>query len=178
MISERVAFAFLVCCHRARKWATYLFLVSLLCAAAATTLIVLDALFIANIGRCFFSQVICDDIRSTYNRISSQPLGRKVQILKGQLACAALMVATALLYILLYIIASLSIRRGANRVLVEDYQLPRQLVRQVVRESSPPSPRAYRTSVPIAYDPTQIGCPQCGTQIKLTQRKRYVQVNN
>ena len=167
-----------MCCHRARKWSTYLFLVSLLCAAVATTLIVLDALFIANITRCFFSKVICDDLLSSYNRISSQPLGRKVQILKGQLTCAALMLATALLYMLLYIIASLSLRRGTNRVVVEHHQLPQQLVRQVVRESSPPSPRAYRTSVPIAYEPTQLECPQCGTLIKLTQRKRYVQVNN
>jgi hypothetical protein len=167
-----------VCCHRARRWATYLFLVSLLCAAVATTLIVLDALFIANIGRCFFSKVICDDIRTPNNQVSTQPLGRKVQVLKGQLACAALMVATALLYMLVYIIASLSLRRGSNRVLVEDQHLPQQLVRHVVHEPSPPSPRAYRTSVPIAYEPSHVGCPQCGTQIKLTQRKRYVQVNN
>lgn len=165
-----IIFCFLVCCHRARKWASYMFLVSILCAAAAIALIVLDALFIGNIDRCFFSKVNCDELRRSYPQLFSQPLGRKVQVLKAQLACAAVMLATAILYMLLFISASMAIRRSATHVLVENHQLPAQLVRRTGRQS----PQAWRTaSVPVTYDPSHLECPHCGTTIKLSQRKRH-----
>ncbi len=158
----------LACCHRARKWALYMFFVSILCAAAAIALIVLDGFFIGDVSRCFFSKVNCDELISSYPRLFSQPLGRKVQVLKAQLACAALMLATAILYMLLFISTSMATRRSATRVLIEHHQLPAQLVRQTGRVS--PQPRKT-TSVPATYDPSQFECPHCGTAIKLTQRK-------
>jgi hypothetical protein len=146
-----------------------MFLVSILCAAAAITLIVLDGLFIGNISRCFFSKVNCDELISSYPRLFSQPLGRKVLVLKGQLACAALMLATAILYMLLFISTSMAIRRSATRVIIEHHQLPAQLVRQTDRRS----PQPWKTtSAPVTYDPSQLECPHCGTAIKLIQRKR------
>ncbi|CAF1023183.1 unnamed protein product [Adineta steineri] len=160
----------LACCHRARKWATFVFLISLLCAAAAIALIVLDAFFIGNISRCFFSKVNCDELISSYPRLFSQPLGRKVQVLKAQLACAALLLATAILYILYYISVSMSARRGANRVLIEHHQLPVQLVRHT-NTHSPQQPKII--SAPPLYDPSQVECPHCGTFIKLAQKTRY-----
>lgn len=170
----------LACCHRARSWATFMFFISLLCAATAIALIVLDALFIGNITRCFFSNVICTELISSFPQLFSQPLGRKVLILKAQLACAALMVFTAILYMLLYISASLNVRRGTSRVLIEHHQLPPQLIRQTVRRSRSHSPPPVAqsqpwktTSVPVTYEPTEIDCPHCGTAIRLTQKKRY-----
>jgi hypothetical protein len=146
----------------------------------------LDALFIANITRCFFADVICKELTLSYPRLTSQPLGRKVQVLKAQIACAALMLATALLYMLFYIFKSRSARRGTNRVLIEHHQLPPQLVRQTGRYSpppqlvrqtgrySPPPPQPWKsTSVPVTYEPSQLECPHCGTFIKLSQKKRY-----
>lgn len=132
-------------------------------------MIVLDALFIGNIDRCFFTSSICRDIQSSNNRPPRQPLGRKVQILKGQLACAAAMLATALLYMLMFILASLGSRPKNTRVVVETTQVPQQVVRQTGRQS-PPGWKA--TSVPVTYEPSQLECPHCGTLIKLAQKKR------
>ena len=148
----------------------YVFLVSILCAAAATTLIVLDALFIANITRCFFSNTICNDLRSSYTRESGIPRGRKVQLLKGQLACAAAMLATALLYMLLFIVASIGSRSRQNRVLMANSQAPAQVVRPSNRQSPAQSWRS--TTVPVTYEPSQIECPHCGTAIKLATQRR------
>ena len=161
---------FIVCCHRSRKCALYVFGISILCAAAAIALIVLDALFIGNITRCFFSNAICNDLRSTYTLPLRQPLGRKVQILKGQLACAAALLATAILYMLLFILASISSRRGNNRILIESQQVPTHIVRQAGRQS--PVQTWKSTSVPVTYEPSQLECPHCGTSIKLAQKKR------
>lgn len=123
---------YLVCCHRARSWSIYLFLLSIFCIACAVTLIVLDALFNGNIDRCFFAEVICEDLRSTNNFGNGQPLGRKVQVLKAQMACAAALIATAVLYILAFIGASLSSRGSKNVVLIEQREAPLQHVRQTI----------------------------------------------
>ena len=123
----------LVCCHRSRSCALIVLLISILCIAATTTLIVLDAWFIGDITRCFFSNAICNDLVSSYTRQSGIPLGRKVQILKGQMACAAALIATALLYMLLFIVASLSSRSGKNRVVIESSETPARVVRQYGR---------------------------------------------
>lgn len=160
----------LVCCHRSRRCALYVFFVSILCAAAAITLIVLDALFIGNITRCFFTNAICRDLASSYTRQSGIPLGRKVQILKGQLACAAAMLATALLYMLLFILASLSSRSRNNRVLIDQSRVPAQVVRTSGRQSPVQSWKS--TNVPVTYEPSQIECPHCGTAIKLATKRR------
>ncbi|CAF0959019.1 unnamed protein product [Rotaria sordida] len=162
-----------ICCHRARKWASYMFFISILCAAAAIALIVLDALFIGNIDKCFFSNVICNELILSFSPVLfSQPLGRKVQILKVQLACAVLMLVTAILYMLVFISASMSVRRSTSRILIEHHQLPVQLVRQTDRYS--PTSQSWKTpSVPVTYQPNRIECPHCGTSIKLTQKKRY-----
>jgi hypothetical protein len=151
------------------------FIISILCAAAAIALIVLDALFIGNITRCFFSDVICTELISSYPQLFSQQPGRKVLILKAQLAMAVLLLVTALLYILYYISVSLAVRRGTSRVLVEQHPLPAQLVRQTARRSPPPPSQGWKsTTVPVTYEPSQIECPHCGTAIKLTQKKpRY-----
>jgi hypothetical protein len=162
-------FFYIVCCHRSRKCALYVFFISILCAAAAITLIVLDALFIANITKCFFSNTICNDLRGS-NRQSGIPLGRKVQILKGQLACAAALLATALLYMLLFILASRGSRRGNNRVLIENSQLPSQVIRPTGKQT--PGQTWKSTSVPVTYEPSQLECPHCGTSIKLAQKRR------
>ena len=153
--------------HTAPKW---IFFISLLCAAAAITLIVLNCLFIANIGRCFFSNAICTDLVSSYTRRSGIPLGRKVQVLKGQLACAALLLATALLYMLLFILASMGSRRKNNRVLIENSQIPTQVIHPHSKQS--PGQTWKSTSVPVTYEPSQIECPHCGTAIKLAQKRR------
>ncbi len=160
----------IVCCHRSRRCALYVFFISILCAAAAIALIVLDALFIDNIARCFFTNTVCNDLRGSYKRNSGIPLGRKVQILKGQLACAAALLATALLYMLLFILASAGSRKGTNRVLMENSQLPAQITRPSGRQS--PDQTWKSTSVPVTYEPSQIECPHCGTAIKLAQKKR------
>ncbi|CAF2381831.1 unnamed protein product [Rotaria sp. Silwood2] len=165
-----IAMFTLVCCHRSRKCALYVFFISILCAAAAITLIVLDALFIGNIEKCFFSNAICEDLISSYTRQSGIPLGRKVQVLKAQIAMAAALLATALLYMLLFILASLGSRSGTNRVLIESSQVPAQVTRQYGRQS--PSPTWKATSVPVTYEPSQLECPHCGTIIKLAQQKK------
>lgn len=170
LFNDLIVLILLVCCHRARKWATFVFIVSILCAAGAITLIVLDALFIGNITRCFFADVICTDLKSSFPQLFSQPLGRKVLILKAQLACAVLLLVTAILYMLLYIFTSLAIRRHTSRVLIEQHQPPAQLVRQTSRRSPQPWKSA---TVPVTYEPSQIECPHCGTAVKLTQRNRY-----
>jgi len=128
----------------------------------------LDALFIGNITRCFFSNSVCNDLRGSYK--SGVPLGRKVQVLKGQLACAAALLATALLYILLFILASMGSRNKNNRVLIENSQLPPQIVRQSGKQS--PAQTWKSTSVPVTYEPSQLECPHCGTSIKLAQKRR------
>jgi hypothetical protein len=150
-----------------------MFIISILCAATAIALIVLDALFIGNITQCFFANVICNDLISSYPQLFSQPLGRKVLLLKAQLACAVLMLVTAILYMLLYISASLAVRRGTSRVLIEHHQLPAQLVRRTDRHSSPPPQTWKSTTAPVTYEPGQIECPNCRTSIRLTQKKRY-----
>jgi hypothetical protein len=147
----------------------YMFLVSLLCAAAAITLIVLDALFIGNIDRCFFARVNCVELSASYPRLFSQPLGRKVQVLKAQLTCAVLLLATALLYMLYFLSTSMAVRRSTRRMLVEHHQVPAQLVHQARR----PSPPVWTTTAPATYEPSELECPHCGTFIKLAQRKRY-----
>ncbi len=148
----------------------YVFFISILCAAAAITLIILDAFFIGNITRCFFSSTICADLASSSTRRSGIPLGRKVQILKGQLACAALLLATAILYMLLFILASMGSRRGTNRVLIENSQLPPQMARPSGKQSPP---QAWKqATVPVTYEPSQLECPHCGTSIKLAQKRR------
>ncbi|CAF0814383.1 unnamed protein product [Adineta steineri] len=165
-----IAMFTLVCCHRSRKCALYVFFVSILCAAAAITLIVLDALFIGNITKCFFTNTICNDIRSSNTRPSGIPLGRKVQVLKAQMAMAAALLATAILYMLLFILASMGSKRGNNRVLIENSQLPQQAIRQPIKPT--PVQTWQATSVPVTYEPSQLECPHCGTLIKLAQKKR------
>lgn len=96
-----------------------------------------------------------------------------VLILKAQLACAVLMLVTAILYMLLYISASLAVRRGTSRVLIEHHQLPAQLVRRTDRHSSPPPQTWKSTTGPVTNEPGQIECPSCGTSIRLTQKRRY-----
>ncbi len=130
----------------------------------------MDALFIANITRCFFSTTTCADLGQSNSRPSGIPLGRKVQILKGQLACAAALLATALLYMLLFILASMGSRRGKNRVLMENSQLPPQATRPSGKQS--PVQTWQSTSVPVTYEPSQLECPHCGTSIRLAQKKR------
>lgn len=159
---------YLVCCHRSRKCALYVFFISVLCAAAAITLIVLDALFINEITKCFFARSICNDLETARRR--DIPLGRKVQVLKAQMAMAATLLATALLYMLLFILASLGSRRGNNRVVIENTQVPQQAARQYDRQSPPPAWKS--TSVPVTYEPSQLECPHCGTLIKLSKKKR------
>lgn len=107
---------------------------------------------------------------SSYTRRSGIPLGRKVQILKGQLACAAALLATALLYMLLFILASMGSRRKNNRVLIENSQLPTQVIQPHSKQS--PGQTWKSTSVPVTYEPSQIECPHCGTAIKLAQKRR------
>lgn len=142
------------------------FFVSILCAAAAIALIVLDALFIGNIGRCWFSNAICNDISSTPCHQGRRiPCGRKVQVLKGQLACAAALLATALLYMLLFILASMKGRRSSNRVMVENTHYPTHQVAQ-------PSQAWKAASVPVTYEPSQIECPHCRTAIKLAHKRQ------
>ncbi|CAF0722779.1 unnamed protein product [Rotaria sordida] len=165
-----VAMFTLVCCHRSRKCALYVFFISILCAAAAITLIVLDALFIGDIEKCFFANAICRDLESSYTRQSGIPLGRKVQVLKAQLAMAAALLATALLYMLLFILASMGSRSKKNRVVIENSQLPAQVTRQHDKRS--PSPTWKAASVPVTYEPSQLECPHCGTSIRLAQKKR------
>ncbi|UJR35329.1 hypothetical protein I4U23_028090 [Adineta vaga] len=165
-----VSMFILVCCHRSRKWALYVFFISILCAAAAITLIVLDALFIGDITRCFFSKVICTDIESSGYRRSGIPLGRKVQILKAQLAMAAALLATALLYMLLFILASIGSRTRNQRVVMHDSQTRPQVIRRT--EVQEPVQGWKATSVPVTYEPSQLECPHCGTLIKLAQKKR------
>lgn len=136
----------------------------------------MDAFFIGNITRCFFSDVICTELISSFPQLFSQQPGKKVLILKAQLAMAVLMLVTALLYMLYYISVSMAVRRSTSRVLIEQNQLPAQLVRQTARRSPPPPPpsQAWKsTSVPVTYEPSQIECPHCGTAIKLTQKKHY-----
>ncbi|CAF0828842.1 unnamed protein product [Rotaria sp. Silwood1] len=163
----------LVCCHRARKWTSFMFFISILCAAAAIALIVLDIFFIRDIDKCFFLNVTCNELALSYfPLLFSQPLGRKVQVLKVQLTCAALMLVTAILYMLLFISTSMAVRRGTSRVLFEHHQLPAQLVGQTSRYS-PTSQPSKSTSVPVTYEPSRIECPHCGKLIKLTQKKRY-----
>ncbi|CAF1279820.1 unnamed protein product [Rotaria magnacalcarata] len=113
----------LACCHRAYKWALFMFFISFLCIGAAAPLIVFDALFIGNIDKCFFSNVICDELKASYSPLYfSQPLGRKVQILKAQIACAAVISATALLYMFIFISTKLAVRRSTSRVLIQQQQ--------------------------------------------------------
>ncbi|CAF2376086.1 unnamed protein product [Rotaria sp. Silwood2] len=168
----------LVCCHRAHKWASYMCFISILCSAAAIALIVLDILFIRNIDKCFFLNVTCNELILSYSPLLfSQPLGRKVQILKAQLTCAVLMLVTAILYMYLFISTSMTVRRRSSRVLIEHHQLPVQFVRQTGRYS--PALQPWKsTSVPVTDEPNRIECPHCGTLIKLTQKKRYVEIQN
>mgnify|MGYP001026635352 CR=1 FL=1 len=168
----------LACCHRARKWATFAFVISILCAATAITLIVLDALFIGNITRCFFADVICKDLRSTYPQVNSQPLGRKVLILKAQIACTALLLLTAILYILYYISVLRSVRHGTTRIVVDQQNAPARLVRRLSSPSSPippPTNHTWKTTTAptVVHDSNSIQCPHCSTMIRLTQPKRY-----
>lgn len=148
-------------------------------------MIVLDALFIGDIDRCFFASSICEDLGYPNNRTPTAPLGRKVQVLKAQMALAALLLATALLYILLFILASLGSRNRSNRVVIEDPQAPPHVIRNYGAQSSPQQPvvitgtaptttqPAWKsTSVPVTYEPSQLECPHCGTMIKLAQKKR------
>ena len=148
-----------------------MFFVSILCAAAAIALIVLDALFIGNIDKCFFSTVVCDELKSSYSQLFSQPLGRKVQVLKVQIACAALMLTTALLYMLLFISKSMAVRRSNRRILIENYQMPTQLVREIHRYS-PTSQTWKPVSGPVNYDPRLFDCPHCGALVRLTQKRQ------
>ncbi|CAF4451062.1 unnamed protein product [Rotaria magnacalcarata] len=52
----------------------------------------------------------------------SQPLRRKVQILKAQIACAVVISATALLYMFIFISTRLAVRRSTCRVLIQQQQ--------------------------------------------------------
>jgi hypothetical protein len=167
---DNFALFYIVCCHRSRSCALYVFFISILCAAAAIILIYLDAMFIGNITRCFFARAICNDLQASYTRPSTIPLGRKVQVLKAQMAMAAALLATAILYMLLFIVASLGSRRGTNRVLVQNSQLPPQAVHQPDTQSPPQTWQS--TSVPVTYEPSQLECPHCGTSIRLAQKKR------
>ncbi|CAF2131994.1 unnamed protein product [Rotaria magnacalcarata] len=51
-----------------------------------------------------------------------QPLRRKVQILKAQIACAVVISATALLYMFIFISTRLAVRRSTCRVLIQQQQ--------------------------------------------------------
>ncbi|CAM4839347.1 unnamed protein product [Rotaria magnacalcarata] len=71
----------------------------------------------------FFSNVICDELKASYSPLYfSQPLRRKVQILKAQIACAVVISATALLYMFIFISTRLAVRRSTCRVLIQQQQ--------------------------------------------------------
>ncbi len=123
-----------------------------------------------NIDRFGCCNSICQDLESSFTPRTNIPLGRKVQILKGQLAMAAALLATAILYMLLFILASMGSRSRTNRVLIEGSQLPPKVVRQTGKQS--PGQTWKSTSVPVTYEPSQLECPHCGTLIKLAQKKR------
>lgn len=132
-------------------------------------MIVLDAIFIGNINECFFTTEICNELKSSYSQLFSQPLGRKVQLLKIQMACAALMSATAILYMLYFISTSMAVRQSNRRVLIEQHHLPAHFTQQNGRYS-PISQPWKPQAVPANYESKLFECPHCGTWIKSTQK--------
>ncbi|CAF2066219.1 unnamed protein product [Rotaria magnacalcarata] len=58
----------------------------------------------------------------TLSWVPIQPLRRKVQILKAQIACAVVISATALLYMFIFISTRLAVRRSTCRVLIQQQQ--------------------------------------------------------
>ncbi|CAF0860739.1 unnamed protein product [Didymodactylos carnosus] len=115
----------LVCCYKSRSCATYVLLVSILCAIFAIILIVFDSIFINNPSRCYLTESICNNLitATTNNQFNYQDFLNKRAILSAQLAFAVLMLLTALIYILVYAIISALVRSRSGRVLVEHHHI-------------------------------------------------------
>ncbi|CAF0804888.1 unnamed protein product [Didymodactylos carnosus] len=158
----------LICCHKSRSCATYVLLVSVLCAIFAIILIVFDSIFINNIYKCYLSQSICNSLNWAISDQRFRDIFNKRSLLIGQLVCAILMLITALVYIILYLIILALVRSRSGRVVVEQHQI--RPLQQPAQHRHPPRVIPIKNYDTRALDTSEIECPHCGTLI-LNKRK-------
>jgi hypothetical protein len=113
----------IVCCNRgSRGCATHALVENILSIIASIVLLYYDAQFLHEPRTCFWPQTICD-ITNGYSSYGLWWYGlygyhyqNKLIAIKMQLACAAVMLAVSLAYIIIYIYTSLKVQAKSTSV--------------------------------------------------------------
>ncbi|CAF1051885.1 unnamed protein product [Adineta steineri] len=101
-------------CRFTRKCATYTLIIQCISLFFAVCIIGFDAYFISYPTTCFFSLSLCNStkpIRGIFYS-TSQFNDIKIPLIKGQLAAAALMFAFYIVYIIIYVVTCIKLKRS------------------------------------------------------------------
>lgn len=148
--------------------ATHVLVENILSIIAASVLIYFDSLFLQNPCTCLYASTYnCS--RSYYNSYAygiydSTAYTVKMICIKAQLSCAAIMLVTNIIYIIIFIVVAIKTRKENSQVVIPQYDAA--LSRPINHQSVPQS---KASSVYITYISQQrtIECQNCHTLISI-----------
>ncbi len=110
----------LACCNRySVGCATHALVENILSIIAASVLLYLDNLFLNNPYKCLYGSIL-DCSSFSYDSVGSifSETGYKVKMacIKAQLACAAVMLVTNVVYIVIFVVVAIKTRNTPNQV--------------------------------------------------------------
>jgi hypothetical protein len=137
----------------------------ILCFCFSIVLLAFDIIFLQNSDKCFFTDSINNcDLFSDYNYDSSWSFqgnylsisNNKVPAIKGQLAGAVLMLVTATIYIVMYIVTVVKIHRS-QQLITPSGSMQLQTIPTIigVRQQQPPPQIQNQYDHPIPFVPLQ-----------------------
>jgi len=158
------------CCNRhSFGCATHVLVENILSIIAASVLLYFDNLFLNNPYTCLYgSTTDCSQYSSSYsysNSIyNSSNYTVKLACIKAQLACAAVMLVTNVIYIIIFIVVIIKTRNESNRVtMLPHSSAPSYVSNQpVVNQIQPPTTYVSSSSVQRNFK-----CPNCSTVIQI-----------
>jgi hypothetical protein len=163
----------LACCNRhSLGCATHVLVENILSIVAAAVLLYFDNLFLNNPYTCLYGSTTNCNQYSTYYSYSSGIYNPtyytiKLACIKAQLACASVMLATNVIYIIIFIVIAIKTRNQSNDGVVlpygttPNYVRPQPVVSQI-------EPAVTQIQAPSAYGQRLIKCPNCHTRFPIT----------
>ncbi|UJR08947.1 hypothetical protein I4U23_013199 [Adineta vaga] len=141
------------CCRKSPLCATYTFIVYLLSIAISSILVFYDVSFLRNPHTCLWPKNLCNEqftdmhLFSITLNTSNEIHWIKLTLLKIQIGCAAAMIATCLVYVLIYVYTG--IRVHAKNTVAD----PHTVAELGLIQSSPPPPPPHWPEPPRELPP-------------------------
>jgi hypothetical protein len=172
------------CCNRhSFGCATHVLVENILSIIAAAVLLYFDNLFLNNPFICLYgSTYYCNQSSSSYSYnngiYNSTNYTVKLACIKAQLACAAVMLATNVIYIIIYIIVAVKTRNESNEAGISPYGTalaPYYIHGQpAVNQGQPPTNVPSFPQEPPSTGQRFIRCPNCHVKIQMPNQDEPV----